>query len=205
VTAKDLAFGLETASRVLPPQSAQQITLALHLHGGIRRRLPIDVVRTGNTQPARREHQYRYSRVHSTTWSIIMIKLKTSRKFLSTLAGIAAVVAGGAHADGWPTTVAGSWTIVANQMQSTLVLTQASGGAGSECQPIYGTAFADTVHGFYCPGSGRISFRRGLADQTYIGNLSQTGTTNRMGGTWESLGGEFGEYDFYATSNPAAE
>jgi hypothetical protein len=52
---------------------------------------------------------------------------------------------------------------------------------------------------FYCPGSGRIAFRRVNATQTYVGNLSQSGTVNRMAGTWESLGGSFGEYAFYAT------
>ena len=133
-----------------------------------------------------------------------MNSIISSKKFLAGMATLAAGLAmtGGAQADGWPSSVAGSWTIVANQSQSTLVLSQGAPGPGSQCLPIKGTAFNDTVHGFYCPGSGRISFRRGTADQTYVGNLSQAGTTNRIGGTWESLGGAFGEYDFYAISNP---
>jgi hypothetical protein len=128
-----------------------------------------------------------------------MMTLKTTKQFLSILACAAGVaVAGGAQADGWPSTVAGTWTIIANQAQSSLVLTQGAPGPGSQCLPVKGTAFNDTVHGFYCPGSGRISFRRGTSDQTYVGNLSQNATHLRMGGTWESLGGAFGEYDFYA-------
>lgn len=135
----------------------------------------------------------------------MIISLSSKKRLISfalLTAGIALVSA--AQADGWPTTVAGSWTIVANQTHSTLLLTQGTAGAGAQCLPIEGSAFADSVHGFYCPGSGRISFRRGTSDQTYIGNLSQAGTTNRMAGTWESLGGDFGEYNFYAISNPAS-
>jgi hypothetical protein len=132
---------------------------------------------------------------------LIMNSIKSSKKFLAGLAFVAAglSIAGTARADGWPSDVSGSWKIIANQSSSTLVLTQGAAGGGAQCLPINGTVFGDTVQGFYCPGSGRIAFRRVNAVQTYVGNLSQTGTTNRMAGTWESLGGSFGEYAFYAT------
>jgi hypothetical protein len=127
-----------------------------------------------------------------------------SKKFLAVAASLAAGLAftGAAHADGWPASVAGSWTIVANQVSSTLVLSQGAPGPGSQCLPIHGTVFGDTVQGFYCPGSGRIAFKRGISLQTYVGNLSQAGTVTRMGGTWLSLGGSFGEYEFYAQKLP---
>lgn len=129
-----------------------------------------------------------------------MNSINFRRKLFAGIAALAAglAVTGGAQADGWPGSVSGTWTIVANQMESVLVLKQGTAGAGSQCQPISGTVFGDTLQGFYCPGSGRIAFKRNVSLQTYVGNLSQAGTITRMSGTWLSLGGSFGEYEFYA-------
>ena len=129
-----------------------------------------------------------------------MNSITFSKKFLAGVASLAAgfAFAVAAQADGWPADVSGSWSIIANQVGSTMVLTQGAAGAGSQCLPIHGTVFGDTLEGFYCPGSGRIAFKRNVSLQTYVGNLSQSGTATRMGGTWLSLGGSFGEYEFYA-------
>jgi len=132
-----------------------------------------------------------------------MNSITLSKKFLAGAACLAGfAIAGAAQADGWPANVTGNWSIIANQASSTLVLKQGAPGPGSQCLPISGTAFGDTVQGFYCPGSGRIAFKRGVSLQTYVGNLSQLGTTVRMAGTWLSLGGSFGEYPFYAQQAP---
>lgn len=130
-----------------------------------------------------------------------MFNVNTSKRLVACLSLAAAGLgmAGTAHADGWPSDISGSWKLVANQASSTLVITQGAAGGGAQCLPINGTVFGDTIQGFYCPGSGRVAFRRLNAVQTYVGNLSQTGSINRMAGTWESLGGSFGEYAFYAT------
>lgn len=111
---------------------------------------------------------------------------------------------GAAYADGWPTSVAGNWSIVGNQSAGTLSITQPV--SNLYCRPIYGTIYGNPIEGFYCPYSGRIGFVRktpsGIAHQYYQGNLSQTGSTLRIGGNFgvfNSNGGSFGEYSFYAT------
>ncbi len=102
-------------------------------------------------------------------------------------------------ADGWPLSVVGNWSVVANQSFGTLSIT--SQGLG-DCQPIKGTIFGNTIVGFYCPHSGRIHFLRNngaTTIQDYTANVSQTGTTLRMGGTFASDLGAFGEYNFSGT------
>ena len=108
-------------------------------------------------------------------------------------------VSGSAQADGWPTNISGSWSILANQSSSKLVVTQDTSDPQALCQSISGTVFKDTFQGFYCPGSGRIAFKRVTSEQSYSGNLSQTGTILYMAGTFDSLGGSFGEYNFSAS------
>ena len=81
-----------------------------------------------------------------------------------------------ALADGWPTSVAGNWDIVGNHSPGTLNIT--SQGNAGDCQPIGGTIYNDSIHGFYCPHSGRIHFIRsngGGAFEVFSGNLSQVG------------------------------
>jgi len=111
--------------------------------------------------------------------------------------------ASAAYADGWPATVQGNWSVVANQSTGTLSITQPS--STLNCQPISGTIFgaSSTIQGFYCPASGRISFARrnssGVPFQYYQGNLSQTGNILRIGGSFASFTSTYGEYSFYGT------
>ncbi|MBD2448615.1 hypothetical protein H6G76_15930 [Nostoc sp. FACHB-152] len=114
--------------------------------------------------------------------------------------------AGLARADGWPISIAGTWSIVANQSPGVLVINQPS--SSLNCRPITGTIYGtDQIQGFYCPFSGRISFarlRNGVAIQNYQGNLSvvQSGSPLRLGGSFSvinSTGGSPGEYNFSGT------
>ena len=120
-------------------------------------------------------------------------------------AGTIALVWGSLASAAPPASVTGTWSIVANQNGSSLVLSQ--GAAGTPCKPINGTVFGNAVRGFYCPATGRIAFSRknaaGVVIQTYIGNASDAGTPNRMGGTFQPLdeaasSGPLGEYHFQA-------
>ncbi|HEY8033933.1 MAG TPA: hypothetical protein VIF02_16565 [Methylocella sp.] len=104
-----------------------------------------------------------------------------------------------AMADGWPLSVLGNWSVVANQSAGTLSIT--SQGLG-DCQPIKGTIFGNSIVGFYCPHSGRIHFLRNngaTTIQDYTANVSQAGPTLRMGGVFDSDLGAFGEYNFSGT------
>lgn len=129
--------------------------------------------------------------------------------------GLGMLVQGAAHADGWPASVTGIWSVIANQSAGALAITQYAGAAGSQCKPIRGTVYGvDAVEGYYCPGSGRIAFlrKRGLTAtaqtmQFWSGNLSQVGAVLRIGGTFHTgphnnvagtLGGSLGEYSFQA-------
>src|SRR5260370_841623 len=121
-----------------------------------------------------------------------------------------------ALADGWPTSLAGTWSVVGNQSLGFLTITQFPGAAGSQCKPIRGTIYvSDAIGGFYCPGSGRLGFVRLIGSTTsprqyWSGNLSQvvTGLPLRIGGMFDSFphnnvtgtsGGSLGEYNFSAT------
>jgi hypothetical protein len=121
-----------------------------------------------------------------------------------------------ASADGWPATVAGNWSVIGNQSIGTLSITQFAGAAGSQCKPIRGTIYTSPIEGFYCPGSGRLSFARRISAtnatvfQYWSGNLSQRVTSSplRIGGSFAAFphnnvsgttGGSLGEYNFSAT------
>jgi hypothetical protein len=140
-------------------------------------------------------------------------------KFKFAVVGLALFAAPSAFADGWPGSVSGTWTVRGNQSPGTLVITQFVAPAGSQCKPIRGTidlvdAAVDAVEGFYCPGSGRISFMRysGISTvpkQHWSGNLSQVVAGQRLwiGGSFATfdhnnvvgtLGGSLGEYNFHA-------
>ncbi|MEH2234275.1 MAG: hypothetical protein V7K71_32405 [Nostoc sp.] len=105
-----------------------------------------------------------------------------------------------ARADGWPVSVAGTWSVSANQSQGTLVINQPS--STLNCRPISGTIFTtDRIQGFYCPFSGNIGFSRinnGTTIQYYEGNLSQNGAVLKIGGSFSSILGSFGNYNFSA-------
>jgi hypothetical protein len=110
-----------------------------------------------------------------------------------------------ALADGWPTSVLGTWSVTGNHTSGKLIIT--SQGSG-QCQPISGTILSDPMHGFYCPQSGRIHFLRTPvnigATQDYTGNLSQAsvGLPLLIGGTFASDGpggGSLGEYNWNAS------
>jgi hypothetical protein len=129
---------------------------------------------------------------------------------------VALLSASSAFADGWPASVTGTWSVVGNQSVGALVLTQFVGAVGAQCKPIRGTIYGvDAVEGFYCPGSGRISFLRYAGatltpKQHWSGNLSQSvaGLPLRIGGLFATFdhnnisgtsGGSLGEYNFSAT------
>ncbi len=105
-----------------------------------------------------------------------------------------------ALADGWPTSVVGTWSVTANHATGKLVITTQGSG---DCQPISGTIFGNSILGFYCPQSGRIHFLRtlnGATTQDYTGNLSQVlaELPLLMAGTFASDEGSFGEYNWNA-------
>ena len=92
-----------------------------------------------------------------------------------------------AMADGWPLSVLGNWSVLANQSAGTLSITFQGPG---DCQPIKGTIFGNTMVGFYCPHSGRIHFLRNSGATTiqdYTANVSQAGPTLRMGGVFDLI------------------
>lgn len=120
-------------------------------------------------------------------------------------------------ADGWPASVAGNWNVIGNNSIGTLSINQFAGAAGSQCKPIRGTIYTTSpIEGFYCPGSGRLSFSRRVSStnatvmQYWSGNLSQRVTNSplRIGGSFAAFphnnvsgttGGSLGEYNFSAT------
>jgi hypothetical protein len=136
-------------------------------------------------------------------------------KFKLAVSIVALFAAPSAFADGWPGSVTGLWSVVGNQSAGALAIQQYVGAAGSQCKPIRGTIYGvDAIEGFYCPGSGRISFLRYSGNtlvpkQHWSGNLSQVvaGQPLRIGGLFATfdhnnlvgtLGGSLGEYNFQA-------
>lgn len=137
---------------------------------------------------------------------------RTCKSALLGLAAAALLGSGVATADGWPGNISGNWNVVGNQSFGVLSINQFPGALGSQCKPIRGVIYVvDRIEGFYCPGSGRISFLRtqnGLAKQYWSGNLSQVGPVLRIGGSFAAfphnnvagtIGGSLGEYNFSAT------
>jgi hypothetical protein len=132
------------------------------------------------------------------------------KKAILSMAVLAGLCAAGssAMAQPWPASVVGVWDVRANQSHLTLTIrTQAVAGV---CKAItgliqnVGVPPIDKIQGFYCPGSGRISFQRITAAtndtyQTWTGNLSDPGARLLIGGTFtQNPGGNIGEYGFYA-------
>src|SRR5262249_52130479 len=133
-------------------------------------------------------------------------------KFKLGVAFLGLLTASSAFADGWPSSVTGNWSVIGNQTGGVLVLTQFVGAVGAQCKPIRGTIYGtDAVEGFYCPGSGRISFLRyagitTVPKQHWSGNLSQSvaGLPLRVGGLCATFdqtnsgggrGGTLGKYN----------
>ncbi len=119
-------------------------------------------------------------------------------------AAFAALVTPLAHADTYPTSVVGEWSITGNLTTGKLNITsQATTG---RCRAITGTVYEHTIQGFYCPNTGRIHFLRKLNDNTTIqswtGQLSDRAPVLRMAGGFSSVdvfyGGNLGEYNFHA-------
>src|SRR4051794_35018862 len=86
---------------------------------------------------------------------------------LSLLTACAAIGlgSGSAHANGWPTSVVGSWNVQANQ--SALVLRISTQAAGSGCVAITGMIAdlaaggqSNNIQGFYCPLTACLSADR---------------------------------------------
>jgi hypothetical protein len=136
-------------------------------------------------------------------------------KFKLAMCALALLAAPSAFADGWPGSVTGHWSVLGNQSAGILAINQFAGLAGSQCKPIRGTIYGvDAIEGFYCPGSGRISFLRynGMTTspkQHWSGNLSQLvpGARLYIGGSFATFdhnnvsgtsGGSLGEYNFQA-------
>jgi len=122
------------------------------------------------------------------------------------IAAITALAAPLAHADTYPASVMGNWSVTGNMSVGTLSITSQGEATKSKCPAIGGTIYGTTIQGFYCPGSGRIHFVRKLTNNTtiqaYTAQLSDAGTVLRMGGTHTSVdvffGGNLGEYNFQA-------
>ncbi len=135
------------------------------------------------------------------------------KKFLALLSasGIATVMsAGAAFAQSYPTSIVGSWTILANNTQTTFTVQAQS--STSPCAQITGVLGAtnDTLLGYYCPATGAVSFERNASDtgvtfQVFTGSLSWTGTTTQMTGSFanyddvDNSGNDVGAYSFSAT------
>jgi hypothetical protein len=131
------------------------------------------------------------------------------KKLILAMSFVAASFAAGssAQAQPWPASVVGLWDVFANQ--SHLKLAIRTQGVGV-CAPISGSianvgGAAENIQGFYCPGSGRISFQRKNVStndtfQTWTGNLSDPGAHLLIGGTFtQGVAPNVGEYGFYAT------
>jgi predicted secreted Zn-dependent protease len=131
--------------------------------------------------------------------------MKTTKLSLL-VAAFAALVAPLAHADSYPASVVGNWSVTGNLSVGTLSITSQGAPTTGKCPAIAGTIYGATLQGFYCPGSGRIHFVRKLANnatiQAWTGQLSDSGPVLRMGGVFSSVdvfhGGNLGEYNFQA-------
>jgi hypothetical protein len=104
-----------------------------------------------------------------------------------------------------PADITGGWKIIGNQSAGVLNIKQ--GSTSLACKPISGSIYDDSlVVGYYCPATGRLAFTRQIngrtaAAQMWVGNVSDSGQPNRMGGTFHAVNtgagsGILGEYHF---------
>jgi hypothetical protein len=93
-----------------------------------------------------------------------------------------------------PTSVWGTWTLLANQVYETLTITS-QGNLATPCKVIAGTVggAAAPVNGFYCPTTGRIHFIHknlftNLPMRVFDGIVFDrvVGSPDRIGGTYTS-------------------
>jgi hypothetical protein len=124
------------------------------------------------------------------------------------------LAAGNASAER-PENLAGTtWTLLANRDTVQLVIaTQAGPGApgANICRHIDGQIGIASIHGWYCPSTGRIHFLHnnlssGVTVRTFSGHVSDEapGRPLYMAGTMtvEAIAfGDLGEYNFSATDN----
>jgi len=134
------------------------------------------------------------------------------KKLLNLLAAssIATVItAGAAFAQSYPTSIVGTWTIIANNTHDFKFTVQTQ-SSDSHCAQITGTFSTDSLLGYYCPATGLVSIERnasnsGVTFQVYTGSLSTTGSTLRMTGSFanydnvDNNGNDVGAYAFTAT------
>lgn len=127
------------------------------------------------------------------------------------LAALAAVATMGSAraAQQWPASLAG-FVGVGQSNETSLTIRIKTQAAAGTCKTITGTMVdlnstrIDTIDGFYCPGSGRISFLRILPGksagfQAYLGNVSEAVSGNvAVAGVFaeNSNNGALGEYPF---------
>jgi hypothetical protein len=134
------------------------------------------------------------------------------KKTFKSLAAAAAMtlLAGGALAQTYPTSIVGNWTIRANDTQP-FTITISSQSSDAPCALIGGLMGApnDTVVGYYCPATGLVSFLRNSANtgatyQVFSGMLSWTGTTTYMTGAFSNFAGgaDTGAFGFTASATP---
>jgi len=117
------------------------------------------------------------------------MKLNKMKLAIAVCSGLA-LIAGISHAEGWPASVAGTWTVVGANTEGTMVITQSNAPSGSHCCPINVVLYgADNCEGWYNPSSGRILFIRyykktSTAIQFWSGNLTiySAGKPLRIGG-----------------------
>lgn len=112
---------------------------------------------------------------------------------------------GNALAADWPTNISGTWSVVANQTEGKLIISQSGSGT---CKRIVGTIFGGPIQGSYCPGAGTLTFHRyrneaPIAGQFYRANLSAplAGKPLRMSGSFATRTDVElpGEFSFYGT------
>jgi hypothetical protein len=145
----------------------------------------------------------------------------SSDRIIGCIAIIAALAAAfgafPAAAATWPPSIIGTWHMVANHTDVTVVISTRT--TSGECDLIDGVMYDlgkplkpiprfDGLHGTYCPGSGEIIFRRTRAGshttyQVYTGNFSQYQPPFPV--QWSGTFGEYvdlsnlGQYPFSAT------
>ena len=134
--------------------------------------------------------------------------MKKAFQSLAAAAAMTLFAGGAAMAQAYPTSIVGTWTIRANDTQP-FTFTVSSQSSDAPCAAISGLMGApnDTIVGYYCPATGGVSFLRnssntGATYQVFTGELSWTGTTTYMTGTFSNFAGgnDTGSYGFTASS-----
>lgn len=101
---------------------------------------------------------------------------------------------------GYPVSVTGIWTVILNQ--STVSMRFFSQATSGICKKILGEMGNTNLEGFYCPGTGQITFaRKGAVSndtfQFFAGQLATDAAKDRMMGTFSDFP-SLSEFGFYA-------